>query len=154
MYAVSKPHPSPLRVLLVRRFQQFRYESVGWPFLVCEKKRLLLFTCSSVLSFTILPFCEDICTSIWLPRWLGAVLGRFFFGGRCLFFVAGVSPSHTHTQNRILSLGSSCIGSSQLEPRINSSSRQQKKGRIGDLCPCVFFPPFRAFEFIILLCGL
>ena len=28
-YAVSKPHPPPLCVLLVRRFQQFRHEPVG-----------------------------------------------------------------------------------------------------------------------------
>ena len=28
-YAVSKPHPPPLWVLLVRRFQQFRHEPVG-----------------------------------------------------------------------------------------------------------------------------
>ena len=29
LYAVSKPHPPPLCVLLVRRFQQFRHEPVG-----------------------------------------------------------------------------------------------------------------------------
>ena len=29
LYAVSKPHPPPLCVLLVRRFQQFRREPVG-----------------------------------------------------------------------------------------------------------------------------
>ena len=29
VYAVSKPHPPPLCVLLVRRFQQFRHEPVG-----------------------------------------------------------------------------------------------------------------------------
>ena len=29
LYAVSKPHPPPLCVLLFRRFQQFRHEPVG-----------------------------------------------------------------------------------------------------------------------------